>query len=203
MLTPAQQKVKQELEELKASAWLHHEDEPNPSAPPFPFKKWALTVGGLALILVTLAVYFMALSGTKQEKAAAFLAKEQSYNQQSAHLLDEYLNNGSLNRQEARLRQEKLTGMIEDLPVPSGFKVHKQDLMKVFHQRLAIITYLADSDPIDQIELHKLLIELDVNQELAKDSLVNGFIQENIKHRLREDGTVQYWIRGNAFEYDH
>lgn len=204
MLTPAQQKVKQELEELKASGLLHHEDEETvPPALRHPMKKWAYTVSILVLLIIMYAGYMIGFSVPKQERISSFLAKEQEYNQQSAALLDDFLNKHPLNLEEAIGRQERLIGKVEDLPAPAGFKVHKQDLIRVFQQRHAIFTYLAHSKTADPMRLNKLLMELDVKEELVKDSLLNAFQHENIKHGIKGDGSVQYWINGEVYTFEN
>lgn len=58
MMTTAQQKVKQELEELKLNALIQHKSEPVLPRKKKSIKKWCMTI---TLILVTIVTYSLLL----------------------------------------------------------------------------------------------------------------------------------------------
>lgn len=204
VLTPAQQKVKQELEELKANGSYRDQlisENPIP-AKTNSHKNWIFAALGIILLILFSSLLTMNLADLKNEKIVSFLKKEQRYHRESSTLLEDCLNNREPNLQEAKAKQNDLVTMLKDLPVPSGFREYKQELLSVYEQRLFIITYLAETKTIDHGLLQKFLIELDVKQELAKDSLLKAFDSQKIKYRVQENGAIEYWLNGKSYLYE-
>ncbi|WP_284036374.1 hypothetical protein [Neobacillus sp. 114] len=204
MLTPAQQKVKQELEELKANAsYKEHPMSENPiPAKTNSHKNWIFAAIGIILLILFSSMLTMNLAGPKNENVVTYLKKEQRYQRESSTLLEDCLENRAPNLQGAKVKQNELVTMLKNLPVPSGFREYSQELLSVFEQRLFIITYLAETKTIDPFLLHKYLIELDVKQELAKDSLLKAFDSQKIKYRVQENGAIEYWVSGKSYLYE-
>ncbi|WP_423799701.1 hypothetical protein [Neobacillus sp. SAB-20_R2A] len=204
VLTPAQQKVKQELEELKANGSYRDQlisENPIP-AKTNSHKNWIFAALGIILLILFSSLLTMNLAGLKNEKIVSFLKKEQRYHRESSTLLEDCLENRAPNLQADKAKQNDLVTMLKDLPVPSGFRDYKQELLSVYEQRLFIITYLAETKTIDHGLLQKFLIELDVKQELAKDSLLKAFDSQKIKYHVQENKAIEYWINGKSYLYE-
>jgi hypothetical protein len=199
MLTSAQQKVKQELDELHANGLFHHNLGTVPPRNKYSMKKWLYSIIGIILLC---SFFLFTFSTSNHVEIVSYLMKEQSYNEQSAKLLIDILEKNNLNLQQAKTTQALLLSQEVDVKAPSSFKDHHLDLTDVLEQRLAILTYLATVKRIDPVRLHKYLIELDVKQELANDSLLKAFDRENITYVLQEDGTVQYWVKSKSYQYN-
>lgn len=204
MLTPAQQKVKQELEELKtnASYWGHPMSETLSPAKINIHKNWIVVFLGIILLILIFSLLTMNLASPKNKRIVSYLKNEQRYQRESSTLLEDCLENRASNLQEVKAKQNELLPMLKDLPVPSGFREYNQELLSVFEQRLFIITYLAETKTIDPVLLQKFLIELDVKQELAKDSLLKAFDSKKIKYRVQENGAIEYWVNGKSYLYE-
>ncbi|MBS4213107.1 hypothetical protein [Neobacillus rhizophilus] len=203
MLTPAQQKVKQELEELKANAsYREHPMSENPiPAKTNSHKNWIFAAFGIILLIFS-SMLTINLAGPKNENVVTYLKKEQRYQRESSTLLEDCLENRAPNLQWAKVKQNELITMLKNLPVPSGFREYNQELLSVFEQRLFIITYLAETKTIDPFLLQKSLIELDVKQELAKDNLLKAFDSQKIIYRVQENREIEYWVSGKSYLYE-
>ncbi|MFJ7729582.1 hypothetical protein ACIQXV_26215 [Neobacillus sp. NPDC097160] len=201
MLTTAQQKVKQELEELQANALFHHEPEPAQSNQQRSMKKRAyITIGIFALMIIITFLMIEFLTPT-HEKTISYLAIEQQYNRQSEKLLSDCKELHTADIENAKADQTALLKKVKALETPSSLQDHKHDLLDVMKQRQDILTYLASAKNSNSLTLNKKLIELNIKQELALDSLRKAFDREKIKYLMHENGTIQYWVNGNVYEY--
>ena len=202
MLTPAQQKVKKELEELQVNAYFHHDTPPYPPTPPYPSKKkWVyLTIGIFSLILVSSLTLFSILT-PNHTKIVSYLAKEQQYSRESEKLLNDSMETNFGNIQLARSEQAQLVVRMTALPVPSSLKHHKQDFLSVMEQQQDILSYLTLSKNPNPDKVNKKLIELHVKQELATDSLLTALDKEDIRYGIDATGAVQYWVHSKAYHY--
>ncbi|MCH6269453.1 hypothetical protein [Neobacillus citreus] len=204
MLTPAQQKVKQELEELRANGSYRDQlmsENPIP-AKTNTHKNWIFAALGIILLILFSSMLTMNLAGPKNEKIISYLKKEQRYNRESSKILGDIRENRIFSLQEAKTKQAELFAKVKELAVPAGFYEYNQDLLGVFEQRIIILTYLTENNPKDPFLLQKFFIELDVKQELAKDSLLKAFDSEKIKYRIQEDGPIEYWVNGKSNFYE-
>ncbi|ETI69654.1 hypothetical protein [Neobacillus vireti] len=195
MLTAAQQKVKQELEELHAKGHFHKEVECSSPASKPSKKKWILSLIGVLLFCSFMIIHF---SFSNHEEIVSYLTIEQNYSEQSVQLLNDILEKRNLD-QEAQEVQTKFLSKEMEVKAPASFKNHHQDMIAAMEQRLTIVSYLAGKN-IDPVRLNKYLIELDVKQELAADSLLKAFDREKIEYVVKDDGTVQYWINSKSYQ---
>jgi flagellar basal body-associated protein FliL len=192
MLTPAQQKVRQELEELQAIGRSLQNNDQVSSTIKRPRKKWIL----VGLLLFIFAISILAISyhnNAKHEDIESYLTRAKSYDEQSKQLLRRCID-GAVTEQfmlQAKSKQKELVRESKQLAAPPNFKDHHQDFIQLMEQRLTILQTLPK----------KNLIPLDVQQELMKDSLVKAFKRENITYILEEDGTIQYWIKSKFYQY--
>lgn len=196
MLTPAQQKVKQELEELHANGLFNKEVECNSPASKRSMKK---LIFSLTAFLLLCSFIILNLSFSNHEEIVSYFKIEQNYSRESGQLLNDILEKRNLDLQEAKAAQAKFLSKERAIKTPASFKNHHQDMIAVMEHRLTIISYLAGKN-IDPVRLNKYLMELDVKQELAADSLLKAFEQEKIDYVVQDDGTVQYWINSKSYQ---
>ncbi|WHY85461.1 hypothetical protein QNH39_23065 [Neobacillus novalis] len=196
MLTAAQQKVKQELEELHANGHFQKEVKFNSPANKRSKKKRIFLLIGVLLFCLFIIIYF---SSSNHEEIVSYLAIEQNYTEQSAQLMNDVIEKRNLDLQEAKETQTKFLSNEIAVKAPASFKNHHQDMIAAMEQRLTILSYLAGKN-IDPVRLNKYLIELDVKQELAADSLLTAFEREKIEYVVQDDGTVQYWINSTSYQ---
>lgn len=199
MLTPAQQKVKQELEELQLKALVYQNEKGNPDKRPSS-KKWIYI---LVAICATTCSFILLLdfSTDTQEEIASYLQIEQEYAKQSAELFNEITKKDSDTLQESGIMQTKIQKKVHSLEAPAILTEHKSDLLDVIQQRRDIISYLTETKNNNSIQLNKKLIELSIKEEMAADSLLSAFDREKIHYDTQEDGTVQYWVNSVAYHY--
>jgi hypothetical protein len=196
MLTAAQKKVKQELEELYANSLFQKEEERISPDNKRPMKKWIFSLFGVLLFCSFMIIHF---SFSNHEEIVSYLTIEQNYSEQSAQLLNDILEKRNLDLQVAKEAQAKFLSKEMDVKAPASFKNHHQDIIAVMEKRLTILSYLAGKN-FDPVRLNKYLIELDVKQELAADSLLKAFEREKIEYVVKDDGTVQYWINTKSYQ---
>jgi len=202
MLTSAQQKVKQELEELQANAIFHHEPETLPPTQKHPRKKWFyVTIGFFTFIIIISSIFMIKLLTHSHENTISYLAIEHKYYRQSEKLLNECVEDNTADIEKKNEDHAALLKKVNALETPSSLKGHRQDLLDVIEQRQDILIFLAAANNSNSLTLNKKLIELNIKQELAFDSLVKAFEREKIKYILNEDGTIQYRVNGNVYEY--
>jgi hypothetical protein len=193
MLTPAQQKIRQELKEFQVRGLTlpnHVKEAPSKQRSK---KNW--TSVGLLFLLV--ACSFLATAIYKQqghENIETYLARILAYDEQSDQLLKHSIGVPPSDPSvlQALSTQKGLLRKTKEIEAPPSFKDHKQDFINLIEQRLMIL----DSLP------QKKVIALDVEQELVKDSLVKAFQKEKIKYIWQEDGTIQYWLNSRSFQYN-
>ncbi|WP_066387623.1 hypothetical protein [Neobacillus mesonae] len=199
MLTPAQQKVKQELDELKAAGACHHSEERVPSSSEVLYSKGRIYLAfGLVIFLLAVSIVVIKISIPSKSKISSYLAKEEQYNQKSLILFNDYIGKNDSELEAAVDEQAELVKNAGALSVPSEIEEHNRDFMDVMEQRLDILKYMFVNKQDDASQLNKLLIELDVKQELAKESLLKALNREKIQYEEHIDGTVQYWIEGKS-----
>jgi hypothetical protein len=199
LLTPAQQKVKQELEELQAAGRFYHTEETGQLAPrPSSLKKWFVLTAGFVLILLLVVIY---LFHPNQSDTAAYLTKEQHVYRESEQLLNRALSGQTVNYCEAKAEQIHLWKKLSALDPPSRLQAHKLDLLHVMEQQQEILTYLDVSKNTNAAAINHKLIELQVKQELAVDSLRSALEREKIRYEKLEDGTVHYWVHSKVYIY--
>ena len=199
MLTPAQQKVKQELEELQAAGRFYHAEETGSFTPhPSSMKKWVILAAGFLLTLVMAVLYSF---HPNQSDLAAYLSKEQLLYRQSEQLLNQALSGQTADYREAKADQIHLWKKLSALDPPSRLQAHKLDLLHVMEQQQEILTYLEFSKVTNTATLNHKIIELQVKQELAMESLRSALEREKIKYELIEDGRVQFWVQSKVYTY--
>ncbi|PFO00010.1 hypothetical protein COJ85_18445 [Bacillus sp. AFS076308] len=199
MLTPAQQKVKQELEELQAAGRFHHKAPLEFHAPqPSSLKKWMLPLVVILLILLLVVMY---LFHPNQSETVDYLVKEQHLYRQSEKLLNETLYEKPVDYQEAKMKQIELWKKLSELDSPSGLHDHKLDLLHVMEQQQEVLVDLTASKNIDSATFNQKMIELKVRQELAFDSLRTALERDKFKYETLEDGTVRYWVHSKIYTY--
>ncbi|WP_144554185.1 hypothetical protein [Bacillus sp. X1(2014)] len=199
MLTTAQQKVKQELEELQLKAFIHPNDKTVSPSKRHSSKKRIILITGFILLMVTCSLFLKNFWTQKELGITSYLTKVYDYNHQSETILNNFLNGTLGNLAQSLAEQENLLVKVKNLKTPSNFQEHQQDLIAVIQHRLDMMKYLKGPIHSDQIQLSQSLIELRVKQELAADSLIKGFKQGKIKYKQKENGTVQYWINSKSY----
>jgi hypothetical protein len=202
MLTPAQQRVKQELDELKAFGQFHREDENIASSKKHSSNKWFYIIFGIILFTIAFSFLLVGILNPSQGKVLSYLEEECKYNKESAKLLKDDLDETTANRLDSRTEQANLLKKMKALIVPPGFDEHNRDLIAVMEQRLAISAYLRKTKSTNIAQLDKYLLELNVRQELALDSLTKAFANEKIKYTSLDDGSLKYWVNGKSYRYD-
>lgn len=206
MLTAAQQKVKQELEELKANGQYHRPaDEIIPPTKTPTLKKHVFSMIGIGFILLSFAIFVSRGSSMNQEMFNEFLMKEQEYNQASIQLAATVdavaVHLDTSNLQQVTKKHTELLMKVKEMPVPPELKAHKKDFIRVVDQRESILSSLIGTKKVDQTQMNKFLLELDIKQELAMESLVKAFDQEEIEYLVNDDGTIQYWINNESYQF--
>ncbi|MCM3727705.1 hypothetical protein M3226_18715 [Neobacillus cucumis] len=199
MLTPAQQKVKQELEELQAAGKFHHKAQQEFHTPqPSSLKKWMLSFVGILLILLLVVMY---LSDPNESETVAYLVKEQHVYRQSEKLLNETLYEHPVDYQEAKMKQIQLWIKLSELNSTSRLHDHKLDLLHVMEQQQEVLIDLVASKNIDSATINQKMIELQVRKELAFDSLRAALERDNFTYETLEDGSVRYWVHSKIYTY--
>jgi len=199
MLTTAQQKVKQELEELQLKAFIHQNDKTASPSKRHTSKKRIIFITGFILLIVTCSLLLKYFWTQKELGITSYLAKVNDYNQQSETILNNFLTDTLGNLAQSKAKQENLLVKVKNLKTPTNFQEHQQDLIALIQHRLDMMKYLEGPKHSDQIQLNQSLIELRVKQELAADSLIKGFEREKIKYLWKENGTIQYWINNQSY----
>lgn len=93
--------------------------------------------------------------------------------------------------------QQKVKQELEELQI-NALVYHNEKTIIPRKNEQNMMTNLEDPKHSEQ-QLNKYLIELSVKQELAVESLTKGFEKEKIKYLLRENGTIQYWIKSKSY----
>ncbi|MEH7094825.1 hypothetical protein [Neobacillus vireti] len=199
MLTPAQQKMKQELEELQAAGRFYHVEETRSLTPqPSSMKKWIILA---AVFLLGLLMAVLYLFHSNQSNLAAYLTKEQLLYRQSEQLLNQTLSGGTVDYRDVKAEQIHLWKKLSALDPPSRLQAHKLDLLHVMEQQQEILTYLQLSKDTNTAALNHKIIELQIKQGLAMESLRSALEREKINYELLEDGTVHYWVDSKVYTY--
>lgn len=192
MLTPAQQKIRQELEKLQAKGRSLSEKVPETPTKNHPKIKWTYYLLALFLLIAACLLLYMEYIAPKHESVFTFLTKIQSYEGQSKQLI-KGVADGQAPSGQVRKKQQDLLNNVIHLDAPSSFYEYKKDLISVMEQRLVILS----SSTVSQ----KSLTELSVKEELALDSLRTAFDLEQIKYLQKDDGSLQYWIHSKSYLY--
>lgn len=201
MLTPAQQKVKQELEELHTNALICPDATAVTPRQQFPIRKRILLLIGIILLLIISSLIFVRLLTPNSEKIVTYLAKEQQYTKRSERLLNDCMENRTASVSQKSREQAKLLNQLSKLTAPSSMKNHKLDMLDVLKKQQEILTYLSSKKDLNVITLNKKVIELNIKKELAAESLLLSLEQEKIRYVLEVDGSVQYWVNGKSYHY--
>ena len=199
MLTTAQQKVKQELEELQIYALAHPNNKPVISRKRRSNKKWMLTTTAIIPLIMTCILLFKVDWNQNEISVTSYLTNIHDYNEQSEQILTDFLTGNSENLGKSKVQQEKLLIKVTNLKSADNFHEYHQDIITVFKHRLDMMTSFKDPGHSDQVQIKRSLIELSVMQELAADSLIKGLEQEKIKYKQIENGTIQYWINSKSY----
>jgi hypothetical protein len=194
MLTPAQQKVKQELEELQLKPQIQPYDEETFSNKS-PRKKWAYLITGFCAVVIISSFLLQDFTTSTQDKIVSYLKVVQTYNQQSSNLLKQVTEQETGNFHQAIKKQAELVQKVNNLKAPAELNKHKQDLLDVMQQRLA------EAKNRDAFQINKKLLKLKVAQGLASERLANTFDREKIKYVQQEDGTMEYWVDKKVYQY--
>jgi Arm DNA-binding domain len=214
MLTPAQKKVRQELEELQINGRLHqHENNlPQPiehsqTNTTSNFRYIVITVILVSCLIVVISLLNSKMTENHQD-ILNYLSKAQALNNQSERMMDDHIDNIHMEfsrkahseLEAIKLKQAELLLQAMDLKAPASFKDHQDDFIKEMDQRLTIFTLL-EANPANRTQLNKYLIELRIKQELQRESLLLALERANIKHAQEADGTIKYWINDDTFQY--
>lgn len=197
MLTPAQQKVKQELEELQVNGLLLSDRNHEPLSKKKPTSYRYFYIMTILFLISAGSVYYIKTVNNQHAGVKVYLTKVQAYNQLSEKLLEAVMKNQKAAPEQIRkaaATQNQLVQKTEALDAPASFKEHKQDLIEVIKQRESVLLSLAASKQAS-------LLELNVKQELAKESFEKALEKENITYQLQEDGTVVYWVHTKSYQY--
>ncbi|MEH7414529.1 hypothetical protein V7266_04445 [Neobacillus drentensis] len=199
MLTPAQQKVKQELEELQAAGRLYHRSQPEVHASqPYSYKKKVLPLIGILLIFLLVVLYLL---HPQRSETVTYLVKEQHLYRQSEKLLNEALNGQTMNYQDAQMKQIELWKKLSVLDSPARFQDHKLDLLHVMEQQQEVLIEIAAGKNRNSVPFNQNMIELHVREELAFDSLRSALKREKFKYETFKDGTIHYWVHSKIYTY--
>jgi hypothetical protein len=190
LLTPAQQKIRQELEELHVKGLLHDKKtEPDVALPPRQqsVKKtthhWWIYFGFAFILLAGLLIIKTFHKDQRQETAAAYLNKIRSADRQSEQLLENVKQDvDGFHIQTVKTAQAKLLQKVKQFDEPAGFAEYQEDFLAVMQQRLEAIAKPTQSN----------FITLEVKEELAKDSLRQALKRQHIPFTEKEDGTIEY-----------
>ncbi|MDQ1144309.1 hypothetical protein QE429_001136 [Bacillus sp. SORGH_AS 510] len=199
MLTPAQRKVKQELEELQLKAPLQPKDE-EPSPLKSHRRKWFYMMGVIFAFFISIFI-LQDLFSTSQDEIVSYLKMEQAYYNQSSNLLNGAIEQDSASLKQASEKQAVLVQKVKKLKAPAELRIHKQYLLDVMQHRLDLITYLAETPHRDTFQVNKALLKLKVSQGLAAERLTTAFDREKIKYIEQEDGTIEYWVDTKTYRY--
>ncbi|WP_026575869.1 hypothetical protein [Bacillus sp. UNC438CL73TsuS30] len=207
MLTPAQQKIRQELEELHINGLLQTEqknNQPKVMQQSDRDKKGFRNTGTVLFILVLL-IFSLTLYNKKsienKEAFISYLAKAQDLNKKGDRVLANIQSEPNTSRTEmiqALSLQSKLNEQAKELKVPAGFSELKKDFLAVNEERLNILTEMLKKNLTG---MTPSLNQLYVKQELEKDRLIRAFRRTSIKHKEYEDGTIQYWYKNHSYIY--
>ena len=200
MLTPAQQKVKQELEELQVKATIQRRDE-EPAPNKRPKKTWFYILGGICTVIIS-SFLLQDFSTANQEKIASYLKVEQAYNKRSTNLFIKITEKDTTKLQQAVVKQAELLQIVNELKAPANLSLHKQDLLKVMQQRLDLLTYLAEEENRNEIQVNKKFLELKVSRGIAIENLTSALDKAEIKYTQEEDGMIQYWVDSKVYQYN-
>lgn len=204
MLTSAQQKVKQELEELKANGHYHRQDDEVVITPKTHSLKKAFSVMGIGLLLLLFGIFIFGVLSPNQEMFFKYILKEQEYNLLSMELFADCLEADQMDEsrlERSKTKHEELLLKVKKMQAPAELKAHKQDFINLIEQRAATFAFVSGTKPADPIQFNKFLLELDIKQELAKESLLKAFDREKIKYLENEDGSVQYRINHESYQF--
>lgn len=199
MLTTAQQKVKQELEELQINALVYHNEKTVITRKSHSLKKWKFMIISILVLIVACSLLIKGYWTQEQTQLVSYLTKVDDYNEQSEKILNDFLNEKIDNIEQGKAKQVDLISKVTHLKTSTSFHEHQQDLLSVIEHRLDMMTNLEDPKHSEQ-QLNKYFIELSVKQEFAVESLTKGFEKEKIKYILRENGTIQYWIKSKSYD---
>ena len=191
MLTPAQQKIRRELEELQFNGRFAASEKIDLPKKTSPRLRTFLIIGIFFLFVALIAVTGNLFKENKlhgQEMMKHYVTKELTLNLQSDQLLKSCLANIDTNQ--AQTKQRKLLLMSHTLSAPVDLKDHREDFLDVMGARLSVITYL--NGPKKTNDINRLLNELTVKQELAKESLLQALNRRQIKYIWNADGTIQF-----------
>lgn len=192
MLTPARQKIRQELEELQVKGRSFSEKVPETPTKHRAKINWSYYLLGLLLLCAASALLYKEYVVPKRESVFTFLTKIQSYEEQSKQLV-KGVANGQVPSGQVRKKQQELLKNVIHLDAPTSFYEYKKDMISVMEQRLVILSNMSVSQ--------KSLTELSVREELALDSLRTAFDREQIKYLQKDDGSIQYWIHSKSYLY--
>jgi hypothetical protein len=201
MLTPAQQKLRRELEELKVNGSFTADNiivlsnKRNPR-----IKMILLIISILFLLAAFIAVidnFFKEKTLREHEMIVQYLAKEQSLNLQSNQLVKDCLSN--MGNVQSQIKGKQLLMKATSNPAPSVLKDHKEDFLELMEARLSLIIYFNNEK--ESNELDRLLNEVTVRQELAKESLMRALDQGHIVYIKEPDGTIHFWDKTNSYQY--
>ena len=196
MLTPAQQKIRQELEELQVKGLLLQKQETAPRSGKRHRKSWLLYLIGILLISIIFTVYNIKSTKQQHEMILDYLIKVQAYNEKSIDLLTGFID-GSGTQADLNKKVMEQNQLLQDtikVAAPEPFLEHHQDFIGVMKQRQIILTSYAHTKKADSLELN-------VQQELAKDSMSRALAKEKVKYRVNDDGTIHFWIHSKSYQY--
>jgi hypothetical protein len=197
MLTPAQQKIRQELEELQVKGLLLSKQEPPPPHNPERRKGWPIYLIILLLLTIICSVYYIKSNKQHHEKMMIdYIVKVQKYNAKSTDLLKELERGFDTARDlnEAVKEQNQLLQNTINLTPPDPFHEHHRYFIEVMRQRkITLSSFTPDSKT--------LFPEWDETQLLAKDSFLIALKKEKVKYRILEDGTIRFWIQSKSYQY--
>ncbi|TDK62171.1 hypothetical protein E2K98_08895 [Bacillus salipaludis] len=207
MLTPAQQKIRQELEELQIKGLLQTEQKNiHPQIVHQSNRdKSGFRITGTVLFIFVLLIFSLAIYNKitieMKESLISYLAKAQKLNRKGDRILDNIRSEPSPSRDkiiQALSMQRKLNEKAKDLKAPANFSELKSDFLTVNEERLKILTDMLKNNLTG---MTPSLNQLYVKQELEKDRLIRAFQKASIKYKKYENGTIQYWYKKHSYVY--
>ncbi|WP_045518271.1 hypothetical protein [Neobacillus niacini] len=156
MLTPAQKKIRQNLEELRVNGLLLHDKKK--AELPIKNNKRNYPLFSIFLLvticsLLAIAVYCKQFDQS-QESIINYLTHTQALSTESEKLLNDCLEQQARLKiteiEELSLKQEELMRKALDYAVPAGFSEHNHDFINLMEQRSSMInTFTAELKPFN------------------------------------------------------
>lgn len=196
MLTPAQQKIRRELEELHLKGLLRGKDEQLVHKRRTKLAWLFISLTALLLVSPLLARFYKTSESVRIHQ---YLLEVHQLEQESSVLFgEEAVSNNRLDGLSPNTASfadlKKLQSLVDKskkLKVPRGLEDHKQDMTAVMEQRITAM----------KSPTKRNLVTLDVKIGLARDSLAKALKEEKVRYKVLDDDTIQFWIDNKVYQY--